>query len=55
MPDPNWNERYGVHEAPTNFLLDRRGRLVLRARFGTEEDRAVSVRAIETLLAAPPR
>jgi len=53
MPDPNWADRYDVHEAPTNFLLDRAGRLVFRPRFGTEEERRISIATIERLLRRP--
>ncbi len=51
MPDPNWNERYNVHGAPMNFLLDREGRIVLKPVFDTEDARIVAEREIRGLLA----
>ncbi len=51
MPDPNFNDRYAVHEAPTNFLLDRQGRIVLKPVFDSDEARAVYEHEIRALLA----
>ncbi len=51
MPDPNFNDKYGVHEAPSNFLLDRQGRIVLKPTFDSDDARAVYEQEIRTLLA----
>lgn len=50
MPDPNFCDRYNVHEAPTNFLLDRQGRIVLKPTFDSDEARATSEGEIKALL-----
>jgi hypothetical protein len=51
VPEQGWaGEMYNIHSAPQNYLIDGSGRLILELAFDTEEERAISERAIDGLM-----